>query len=85
MATSHIRKQELTMASLISFRSLVSDAPNTATIVARFLALLELYREGVLHFDQVSALGELQVKWIGQTDVEVEVNDEFDQEIANNE
>lgn len=77
--------EKIRTLKLVSFRSLVSDAPNTATIVARFLALLELYREGVLHFDQVSALGELQVKWIGQTDVEVEVNDEFDQEIANDE
>jgi segregation and condensation protein A len=31
--------------------------------VARFLALLELYRDGVVAFDQVAALGELHVRW----------------------
>jgi len=33
--------------------------------VARFLALLELYREGMVAFDQVTALGELTVTWTG--------------------
>ncbi|MEI7943477.1 MAG: ScpA family protein [Actinomycetes bacterium] len=61
-----------------SFRSLISDAPNMNTIVARFLALLELYREGVLHFDQVTPLGELHVKWVGAEDAEINLTDEFD-------
>ena len=64
-----------------SFRSLISDAPNMNTIVARFLALLELYREGVLHFDQVTPLGELHVKWVGAEDVEINLTDEFDIEV----
>ena len=34
-------------------------------MVARFLALLELYREGLVAFDQVQALGELTVRWTG--------------------
>jgi len=34
-------------------------------VVARFLALLELYREGLVAFDQVVALGELTVQWTG--------------------
>jgi segregation and condensation protein A len=33
-------------------------------VVGRFLALLELYREGVLAFDQAAALSELRVRWI---------------------
>jgi len=47
-------------------------------IVARFLALLDLYRQGVLRFDQVVALGELQISWTGSASGEVEVSDEFD-------
>jgi segregation and condensation protein A len=47
-------------------------------IVARFLALLELYREGVVRFEQVIALGELQITWIGSATGVVEVSDEFD-------
>jgi len=62
----------------MSFRSLVSDAESTLVIVARFLALLDLYRQGVLRFNQVMALGELQISWTGSLTGEVEVSDEFD-------
>jgi segregation and condensation protein A len=34
-------------------------------VVARFLALLELYRERVVAFEQVTQLGELTVRWTG--------------------
>jgi segregation and condensation protein A len=61
-----------------SFRSLISDADSTLVVVARFLALLELYREGVLRFEQVVALGELQVTWVGSATGDVQVSDEFD-------
>ena len=62
----------------LSFRSLISDADSTLVVVARFLALLDLYRQGVLRFDQVVALGELQISWTGSLEGEVEVTDEFD-------
>lgn len=61
-----------------SFRTLISDADSTLVVVARFLALLELYREGVLRFEQVMALGELQITWSGEADGEIRVSDEFD-------
>jgi segregation and condensation protein A len=35
-------------------------------VVARFLALLELYREDVVSFEQVAPLGELYVTWTGE-------------------
>ena len=47
-------------------------------VVARFLALLELYREGVVRFEQVIALGELAITWTGSAEGEIEVSDEFD-------
>jgi segregation and condensation protein A len=50
----------------------------TLVVVARFLALLDLYRQGVLRFDQVVALGELQISWTGTDSGEIEVTDEFD-------
>ena len=62
----------------ISFRHLISDADSTLVVVARFLALLDLYRQGVLRFDQVVALGELQISWTGSDSGEIEVSDEFD-------
>ncbi len=62
----------------VSFRVLAADAPDVLTVVARFLALLELYRERVLSFDQPEALGELLVRWVGAEGATVEVTDEFD-------
>jgi segregation and condensation protein A len=61
------------------FRVLTSDAPDVLTVVARFLALLELYREKVLAFEQPEALGDLTVRWIGDEATPVEVDDEFDE------
>ena len=62
----------------LTFRTLVADAPDMMTRVARFLALLELFRESVVAFDQVTPLGELSVRWTGDEDTEVEITDEFD-------
>jgi segregation and condensation protein A len=42
----------------------VADCQNTLEVVARFLGLLELYREGSVAFDQAAALAELRVRWI---------------------
>ena len=61
-----------------SFRSLIADAESTLMVVARFLAILELYREGVVRFEQVVALGELQITWAGTAEGDVLVSDEFD-------
>jgi segregation and condensation protein A len=62
----------------MTFRALSGDSPDTLTTVARFLALLELFREGAVSFDQVTPLGELTVRWTGADDIEVEITDEFD-------
>jgi segregation and condensation protein A len=42
------------------------------------LALLDLYRQGALRFEQVMALGELQISWVGSDEGEILVTDEFD-------
>ncbi|MEU6921433.1 ScpA family protein [Streptomyces sp. NPDC046631] len=63
-----------------SFRTLTEDAPDTLTVVARFLALLELYREKAVALDQDEALGELLVRWAGGEGAEPVVTDEFDTE-----
>ena len=46
-----------------SFRYLTVDCAGTLEVVARFLGLLELYREGLVSFEQAEALGELRVRW----------------------
>ncbi|MFB6667686.1 segregation and condensation protein A [Streptomyces parvus] len=65
----------------VSFRTLTEDAPDTLTVVARFLALLELYREKAVTLDQDEALGDLLVAWCGGEGPEPVVTDEFDQEL----
>jgi segregation and condensation protein A len=62
----------------LTFRALVADAESTLIVVARFLALLELYKDGQVRFEQVLALGELQVTWTGSETGAVLVSDEFD-------
>ncbi|MEU3827325.1 segregation/condensation protein A [Streptomyces sp. NPDC029080] len=62
-----------------SFRVLIEDTEDTLTVVARFLALLELYREKAVALDQETALGELTVRWTGgDADTAPRVTDEFD-------
>ena len=62
----------------LSFRNLIQGADSTLVVVARFLALLDLYRQGALRFEQVMALGELQVTWVGSDEGEVLATNEFD-------
>ncbi|WP_371478957.1 ScpA family protein [Kitasatospora sp. NBC_00315] len=80
-----VREQAALVVELLSslgeasFQQLVADAPDDLVVVARFLALLELYRERVLAFEQPQALGELLVRWVAPADrTGVEVTDEFD-------
>ncbi|MFG2437742.1 segregation and condensation protein A [Streptomyces sp. NPDC048508] len=62
-----------------SFRALVEDTDDTLTVVARFLALLELYREKAVALDQEEALGDLMVRWTGgEGEDRPRVTDEFD-------
>jgi segregation and condensation protein A len=48
-----------------SFRQLTSDCAGTYEVVARFLALLDLYRDGNVSFEQLVPLGDLYVTWVG--------------------
>lgn len=70
--------ERLRRATSLSFRALTADSPDRVTTVARFLALLELFREGAVGFEQVAALGELNVRWTGSTEGDLDISDEFD-------
>jgi segregation and condensation protein A len=61
-----------------TFRALVSDATTTMVVIGRFLALLELFREGSVSFEQVAPLGDLTIRWTGSDDGEIDVHDEYD-------
>lgn len=71
----------LQRSGTMTFRALCGDSPDTLTTVARFLSLLELFREGVVAFEQATALGELSVRWTGtddDLDVDELITDEFE-------
>jgi segregation and condensation protein A len=74
VVVDRLRRQRST-----TFRALVADSPDTVTTVCRFLALLELFREAAVSFDQVTPLGELTIRWTGTDEGEIDVSDEFDE------
>jgi segregation and condensation protein A len=47
-------------------------------VVARFLALLDLYRSGSLRFEQLEAFTDLQISWVGSESGEIAISEEFD-------
>ena len=49
-----------------SFRDLVADCDERIQIVVRFLALLELYRDGKVDLAQAATFGEIDVRWEGE-------------------
>ncbi|MBO4208306.1 segregation and condensation protein A [Micromonospora echinofusca] len=60
-----ILTERLRRVGQATFTLLCADCESTLEVVARFLALLELYREGLVGFTQAQALGELTVRWTG--------------------
>jgi segregation and condensation protein A len=63
--TAGILRIRLAEAGTLTFAELVSDCEHITEVVARFLGLLELYREAVVLFEQDEPLGDLLVKWTG--------------------
>jgi segregation and condensation protein A len=63
----------------LTFRALTGDSPDRVTTIARFLALLELFREGAVSFEQLTPLGELTIRWTGADDGDLAISDEFDE------
>ncbi|MGL4831068.1 MAG: segregation and condensation protein A [Propionibacteriaceae bacterium] len=61
----------------LTFRQLSADADKITTVV-RFLALLELFREKLVAFEQRTPLGELTIRWTGGEADDVDIHDEFD-------
>jgi segregation and condensation protein A len=63
----------------MTFRALTSDSATMLITVARFLALLELFRDGAVAFEQLTPLGELTVRWAGGDEEDWTISDEFDE------
>ena len=68
----------LRSAKTLSFRALVQGAEEPMVVVARFLALLDLYRTGAIRFEQLAAFTDLQITWVGPESGEIAISNEFD-------
>ncbi|GAA3295048.1 hypothetical protein GCM10020218_075270 [Dactylosporangium vinaceum] len=76
---ANILRDRLIEQGEATFTALCIDCESTLEVVARFLALLELYRENLINFEQPLALGELTVRWTATEDVGVDIQvDEFE-------
>jgi segregation and condensation protein A len=68
-----IREQAATVVQILrsrkttSFFELIREVKDRAIVVARFLAILELYRMAALSFEQDTPLGDLQLTWRAET------------------
>ena len=71
---ANLLRDRLRRAGHATFGLLVADCENTLEVVARFLALLELYREGLVEFEQPVSLDELTVRWVGGEADEAELD-----------
>ena len=56
----------LRAAETVNFRDLIVGADAKGVVIARFLAVLELYRRGALSFEQIEPLGELSLRWCAE-------------------
>ncbi|WP_412947806.1 segregation and condensation protein A [Microbacterium sp. 179-B 1A2 NHS] len=53
-------------AGQLTFRELIAGVDQAGVIVARFIAVLELYRHAALSFEQLEPLGELTLRWTAE-------------------
>jgi segregation and condensation protein A len=76
-----IKDQARILATLLrklgraSFRQLTANAQGSYEVVASFLALLDLYQQDAVSFEQITPLGELYVTWTGRQDTADSVNE----------
>ena len=68
--------------AVTTFRALIADAGSILVTVARFLAILELFRADLVVFDQLNPLAELVIRWVGVSTSDIEISDEYDQSSA---
>jgi len=76
-----ILRRRLAGGATTTFRALTSDCATTLEVVARFLALLDLHTRGSVSLEQLSALGELHVRWTAAQDDADEAGVEWDQDV----
>jgi segregation and condensation protein A len=63
---------ELPRAGRITFRRLTADLVDRIEVIVRFLAVLELFKQGCVELDQTERFGDIEVTWIGGAEVYAE-------------
>jgi len=56
---------ELPRVGRITFRRLTQDLVERLDVIVRFLALLELYKQGTVDLVQTTTFGSLEIEWLG--------------------
>jgi segregation and condensation protein A len=64
--------EELPRAGRISFRELTGSLVERLDVVVRFLAVLELFKQGFVDLDQPRTFGDIQIVWLGRDRSELE-------------
>ena len=49
-----------------TFRAMTEDVPPGLEVVVRFLAILEMYKQGLIELEQATTFGELSIVWLGE-------------------
>jgi segregation and condensation protein A len=62
-AIEAVRTRMSGLSGPASFRELVADCEDRIHVVVRFLALLELYRDGKVELQQAATFGEIEIAW----------------------
>jgi segregation and condensation protein A len=60
---------ELRRVGRLTFRTLCADLADRLEVVVRFLAVLELYKQGYVELEQASSMAALELQWVGGEDV----------------
>jgi len=63
---------ELPRSGRMTFRNLTAELVDRIDVVVRFLAVLELFKQGLVELDQSKAFGDLTVIWTGGESVEAD-------------
>jgi segregation and condensation protein A len=62
---------ELPRAGRITFARLTADLTERLEVIVRFLAVLELFKQGQVELYQADRCGEITIEWIGEADADV--------------
>jgi segregation and condensation protein A len=64
--------EELPRAGRLTFRDLTSELVDRIEVVVRFLAVLELFKQGLVELEQAAAFGDIIVVWMADERVSVD-------------